>query len=254
MSKAPKDDKDDAADALAAFAAGEHHDDTPAGSGVEGHAHVDLGVAKPAQPSPPPAKRPQPAAPAARAAGPVPAAPPRSRAPGPPPQRPAAPPMATNPMVPTRPPTAAPARPMSPNPGAGVIASGVGAGWSHEQEVARGAEGLAHVVEDDDTLNMPAATPDMIAYRRPAPPPRKRVHLSRTVGFKQTIIPTLLTLGVLLPALALWSFLLGEESPVYGANWIPLTLLGIGAVMLVFAVVTMFQVKHQLEALKQPRA
>jgi hypothetical protein len=240
MSKVPKDDKDDAADALAAFAAGEHHDDTPAGSGVEGHAHVDLGPGKPVQP---------PAVPASPAKPLIPAAPPRSRVPGPPPQRPAAPPTAANPMVPARPPPAAPARPMSPAPGAGAQA-----GLSHEQEVAREAEGLAHVVEDDDTLNMPAPTADMIAYRRPAPPPRKRVQLSRTVGFKQTIIPTLLTLGVLLPALALWSFLLGEESPVHGANWIPLTLAGIGVVMLAFAVVTMFQVKHQLEVMKQPRA
>ena len=124
---------------------------------------------------------------------------------------------------------------------------------AHEQEVARGADAMAHIVEDDDTINMPTPTAEMIGYRRPAPPPRQRVHLSRTVGFKQTIIPTLLTLGVLLPALAGWSFALGEESPLVDEPWIPLTVLGIGVLMLISAVVTMFQVRHQLALLKQPR-
>jgi hypothetical protein len=124
---------------------------------------------------------------------------------------------------------------------------------AHAQEVARGADAMAHIVEDDDTVNIPAPTPDMIATRRPAPPPRQRVHLSRTVEFKQTIIPTLLTLGVLLPALAGWSFALGEESPVVDSPWIPLAVLGIGVLMLIFSVITMFQVKHQMALLKQPR-
>ena len=220
MPHPPKNDKDKAADALTALAAGQHHEEPPQGSGVEAHAHVDLGQAgKPKSgPLPPPQSQ---------AAGNV---------------RPAAPPQ---PRAAPRVPPAPPVRPISPT-------GDDPAALAHAQEVAREAEAVAHIVEDDDTLNMPAPTPDMIAYRRPAPPPRKRVHLSRTLGFKQTIIPVLLTMGVLLPAIAGWNFALGEESPIADAPWIPLTLLGIGLIMLVLGVITMFQVKHQLGAMKQP--
>jgi hypothetical protein len=221
MPQGPKNDKDKAAEALAALAAGQQHDEPPQGSGVEAHAHVDLGQSGKSKPGSPPAPQPK------TAAGVRPAAPPQPR--GAPPRVPSAPPV----------------RPNSPTADDSTT-------LAHDQEVAREADAVAHIVEDDDTLNMPAPTPDMIAYRRPAPPPRKRVHLSRTLGFKQTIIPILLTMGVLLPAIAGWNFALGEESPIADAVWIPLTLLGIGVIMLVLGVITMFQVKHQLDTMKQP--
>ena len=100
-------------------------------------------------------------------------------------------------------------------------------------------------MEDDDTLNLPAPGPEAFAPR-PAPPRPKRRPVSRTVEFKQTIIPVLLTQGVLLPAMAAYLFALGEESPLVGHAWIPLTLLGIGLLMLLFAGLTMLQVRHQL--------
>jgi hypothetical protein len=211
MSQAPKDDKDRAADALSALAAGQHADDAAiSGSGMEGHAQVEL------------RKHPRP--------GPVPAQPPLPRAQG---------------AVGSRPPVAPKPRPSMPQ-GAQAAAPDA-ASLAHQQEVAREAEAMAHIVEDDDTLNMPAASPDLLAHRRPAPPPRKRVVLSRTVGFKQTLIPILLTLGVLLPGIAVWSFALGEESVIAGIPWVAFMLMGIGLVMLALAALTMVQVKHQLD-------
>jgi hypothetical protein len=122
---------------------------------------------------------------------------------------------------------------------------------SHEADVAAEADAVAHVVEDDDTLNMPTPSTDELLHR-PAPRRPQKQLLSRTVGFKQTLIPILLTLGVLLPAIAGWSFSMGEESPVAGANWIPFSLIGIGAAMLLFAGLTMFQVRSQLAHQARP--
>lgn len=115
---------------------------------------------------------------------------------------------------------------------------------AHEAEVAAEAEAVARVVEDDDTLNLPSLpTETLMAKRRPSP---QRQLASRTVHFKQTLIPILLTMGILLPALALWSMILGDESPIASDRWIALALLGMGIVMLLFGVMTMLQVRAQL--------
>ena len=116
----------------------------------------------------------------------------------------------------------------------------------HDAQVAAEADAIAHVVEDDDTLNLPPPPPEAFAHR--PSPPRPYRPASRTVGFKQTMIPILLTMGVMLSGIAVWSFMLGEESPVAGHAWIPIAVLVIGLVMLGFGVVTMLQVKNQLAA------
>jgi hypothetical protein len=119
------------------------------------------------------------------------------------------------------------------------------------QELEAEAAAVAHVVEDDDTLNLPAPSPEVFAHR-PAPPRPKRELLSRTLGFKQTLIPILLTTGLLMIGIAAWSFFLGEESPIAGDMVIHLSLLAIGVVMLGFGVLTMFQVRSQLHAKAEP--
>jgi len=108
------------------------------------------------------------------------------------------------------------------------------------------ADAVAHVVEDDDTLNLPSE--EMLSTPRKALPRPQHEPMLRTLAFKQTMIPILLTMGVLLSGIAVWVFTLGEESPVAGAAWIPAAVLGIGAVMLIFAVVVMLQVRGQLAA------
>jgi hypothetical protein len=122
---------------------------------------------------------------------------------------------------------------------------------AHAAELEAEAAAVAHVIEDDDTLNLPAPSPDMLVHR-PAPPRPKRELLSRTLGFKQTLIPILLTMGVLMIGIAAWSFALGEESPIAGDRVIHLSLLAIGVVMLGFGVLTMFQVKSQLNSAAEP--
>jgi hypothetical protein len=116
---------------------------------------------------------------------------------------------------------------------------------AHELEVAAEAEAIAHVVEDDDTLNMPAPGPEAFAPRR-LPVRPKRELISRTVGFKQTIIPVLLSQGVLLSLIAIYLLAAGEDSPLAGNMWIPFSLLGIGLVLLLLWVITGLQVRAQL--------
>src|SRR5205085_12008245 len=96
---------------------------------------------------------------------------------------------------------------------------------------------IAHVVEDDDMLNMPAPGPEAFAPRRPVVRPKREL-ISRTVGFKQTLIPVLLSQGVLLSLIAIYLLALGEESPLAGFTWIPLSRLGVGLVLLLFWVIT----------------
>lgn len=120
----------------------------------------------------------------------------------------------------------------------------------HEAEVAAEAEAMTHIVEDDDTLNLPPPPPEALGPRRPPRRPQREL-ASRTVSFKQTMIPILLTMGVLLSGIAGWSFVLGEESPVVDAPLIPICVMGLGVLMLAFAVVTMLQVRAQLNREKQ---
>jgi hypothetical protein len=122
----------------------------------------------------------------------------------------------------------------------------------HEAELAAEAEAVAHVVEDDDTLNLPAASPESILHpKRPRP---KREPMIKTVEFKQTLIPVLLTMGVLLPALGGYGLVLGDASPIADQKWVGVAVIAIGGVMLAFAVLTMLQVKYQLDQRAQGEA
>ena len=77
--------------------------------------------------------------------------------------------------------------------------------------------------------------------------------LDRSINTKRTLIPILLTLGVLLPALASLKWLMTADSP-FTALPIPAAgmLIALGAVLLVMAVFNMLHVRHLLQ-LTQPR-
>jgi hypothetical protein len=209
------------------------------------------GVGRPTAPPPPPRVAPAPVNPPARTF--VPPAAPRPATAGGSSSRPPAPAAMPRQVAPPQAPAAKP--PISPQPPApsgdafvvhdDTVAPSAHHLSDHDAEVAREAEAIAHVVEDDDTLNMPAPGPEAFAPR-PAPVRPKRQSVSRTVEFKQTIIPVMLTQGVLLPGIAVYVLALGDESPLVGNAWIPFTLLGIGLLMLLFAGLTMLQVRHQL--------
>ena len=71
--------------------------------------------------------------------------------------------------------------------------------------------------------------------------------MTQSASFKQTLIPILLTCGVMLPLFGALHFVMDEDS-VFGAlpPWFCIMLLIIGLVLLGFAVLNMIVVKNQL--------
>ena len=106
---------------------------------------------------------------------------------------------------------------------------------------------------DDDAVIVPAPSPEVFAPR-PALRPPVRQHTVQTLAFKRTIIPILLTLGVLCPVLGLLGFFVASTSPlsVLRSAWFSVPFVLIGLLNLAFAYMTMMQVKHELARLQQP--
>ncbi len=116
------------------------------------------------------------------------------------------------------------------------------------------AQHAAEEAADDQAVLAPAAPIEFMAHRPRIVRP-KHVPLHKQMGFRQTIIPILLTLGVLLPAIAVMRYVMGPDSMIGSlAPWYSYILLAVGALMLVLAVINMIQVKNQLDALARKKA
>ena len=265
---------DDLANALNALAAGDVHDDHHGGSGAEHH-HDEVHVAPPPAPTPPPvAARPSapkptpkpvappppqaPAAPAraARPAapGPTPAAP-TPRAAAPVPQRPAAPtsrPAAPTPVRPTAPPPVeAPAAPVARTRPAAPVRAAAPVAPPEETYEEPGAGDSGEVFDDDD-MNMPAPSADVFRAK-PKAAPKPRTHYTHTLQFKQTIIPVMLTIGVIALISAGIPYLAPAESNLAAMKQ-PMfigVMAAVGVVFLVMGVLNALQVKSSLEAMKK---
>jgi hypothetical protein len=220
---------DDIAAALHGLNAG-HHDSTAEHAGGLQGDHVDVAPAAPtrAQPSPPPsvakdssaAKRP--AGPAARPAQPR-VSPPtvqprRPTAPG------GAPPAGSRSVAPARP--TAPAQPAT-TPG-------------YEQEVFDDG--------DETVLQGLPATP--LDYRgpRPATPARPRkMPVFKTLGFRRTVIPVLLTTGFMMLAMFAARWFVDEEAPLaLLPGWTGIMLVVTGLLLIGLAVANMMLVRNEL--------
>jgi hypothetical protein len=79
-----------------------------------------------------------------------------------------------------------------------------------------------------------------------------RIPLYQTMQFRQTIIPILLTCGMLTLVLASLKTLLGADSLFSDLpGWVPVALFIAGVVLLFLAIINMFAVKEQLIASKK---
>lgn len=98
---------------------------------------------------------------------------------------------------------------------------------------------------DDDAVIVPAPSEEMLAAR-PRRAPVVRQHLVKSLWFKQTIIPVLLTIGTLCQAMVGLGLISGEASPFFAFRdfWFSVPVVAIGLVFLGFAGVTMMQVRH----------
>jgi hypothetical protein len=103
--------------------------------------------------------------------------------------------------------------------------------------------------DDDDAVIVPAPDQSVFAPKpRSAPVARPaRVPVYQTLNFRQTIIPIMLTTGVLSIVLAAVRLALPEESFFAAVPMIvAIVLLVVGAILLAAAVLNMMQVKQML--------
>jgi hypothetical protein len=249
-----KSSHDDLADALARMAGGEtaSSEEEPA---VESHA----------EPSPPPApvKQRAPAKVPVKAATP---SPPRLSPVAPAPRQPVArqtapvpspaPIKASRPAAPARP--AAPVLPKPVQPAPQMDEPSL----SNEAEPA-GSTGDGSddqpAIFDDDSVIVPA--PDAAVF---APRPKSaaalkahRTAVYQTVEFRRTMIPVLLTCGVLMLVFAVLKFLARADSPLADLPmWLPVVLIITAIALLGLGVLNMLSVQNSLAAIdppKQPR-
>ena len=99
---------------------------------------------------------------------------------------------------------------------------------------------------DDDAMLAPA--PDVSVLGHTHRKPIKKNKMLASIGYKQTLIPILLTTGLLAIAFGLLKTLGDSESPYSGLpTWLTIALYGMGAVLLGSGIVVMFSVKAVLD-------
>jgi hypothetical protein len=206
---------------------------------------------EPSAPIPPPPARPTPPASAAEFRRPS-----RPSAPGPTATPPAAP--APTPKPPTPPPApvakpraARPDRPDRPDRPTGPPTTQ----WSEDEaaEVAanyNAYDPMSEIVDDDDAVIVPAPEPEVFAPHAPAKKPTMGpMGVPNSLGFRRTVIPILLTCGVLLIGIGLLKWIGGSESLFRDMSMtISATLCGAGAFLLLVAALNMMQVRSELAA------
>ncbi len=110
------------------------------------------------------------------------------------------------------------------------------------------------IIDDDDMMSIPAPEASVFQPKtKNVAEMRARAAAARNLEMRRTLIPILLTCGVMLAAFALLKFVSGADSMLSTAvpPWMPPVLGGFAVVFLALAVVIMLSVKQQLEAEKK---
>jgi hypothetical protein len=103
---------------------------------------------------------------------------------------------------------------------------------------------LPELYEDEETI---AAAPDASAFARSHLHKSAQSPLYASLFYRRTIIPILLTCGVMLPAIGLWSMIdPGAPLAAIGVG-VELFLIALGLLLLALGFLNAFQVKHILE-------
>jgi hypothetical protein len=156
-------------------------------------------------------------------------------APQPPRVRPAAPGLAGEPKSP-------PARPVRPSrPATPPVPAEEFTPAEAPPAVPQEPEFVAE--DDDDDVVAPAPEPEAFIARKTTP----AIH-GPSLEFRRTLIPILLTFGVALPATGIWWFTLDSESPIKVLGLLfPMTMMVLGALLLLLAIMNMAQVKRLMQ-------
>jgi hypothetical protein len=108
------------------------------------------------------------------------------------------------------------------------------------------------IIDDGDAVIVPAPEPEVFAPHAPAKKPAKSVGVPNSLAFRRTIIPILLTCGVLLFGIGLLKWIGGADSLFSDmATALSATLCGAGAFLLLVAVLNMLQVKAEMAQVKR---
>ena len=142
-----------------------------------------------------------------------------------------------------------PPRPTAPRPLRPSTPSSPASSRPAAPQSMRPATPQSSAADDDDAVIVPAPPPSaFLHYRSGRTAPRPGLTLRRT------LIPVLLTCGVILLVLGALPRFLSSENPLSQMPyWLSFVLWGAGAFVLVMAAINMLAVKHLLEAQAQGR-
>jgi hypothetical protein len=240
--------KDDIANALHGLSSGEHVEPEPDLSGT-GQAHHFANAPQPAPPASQPA--PPPATPVNRSGQPMrprPQPQPQPRG-GARPAAPAAQAAQARPSSPVQPARTQPARAPSPASASSAAAAAAGGGGF----VADDTETTdVQPVDEDDRVVVPAARLSALGHQPHHRPRAARVPMFKTLQFRRTAIPILLTTGLILLAVVGLKFVVHPDSALAALpSGMIAALVGAAAVLMLVALLNMAQVRRQLAAEKQ---
>jgi hypothetical protein len=110
------------------------------------------------------------------------------------------------------------------------------------------SDALSDLGESEDAAGVIVPPPEPAAFtHRPAPRPRAAPALYARLNFRRTMIPILLTMGLALPACAIWWCFLDEDSPLKSLSIAyPITLAVVGIALLALGIANMLQVRARL--------
>ena len=119
-----------------------------------------------------------------------------------------------------------------------MTGAGGGGGGGTGDDVDMSAGG-----DDSNISGAPAPDASVFAPRRST----RDLIAERRIHNRRTLIPILLTCGVLMPAVGSLKWLRGPESPfATWPTWAPLVLVGCGVLLLLLAVANMVQVREMM--------
>lgn len=102
---------------------------------------------------------------------------------------------------------------------------------------------------DDDAVIVPAPSIDVFLPKQRGTRAAAKRAASSSLAMRRTLIPILLTNGVLLPALGAMWFATDVDSPFRRTGaWLPIMLIAVGVLLLVFGVLNALFVRHELAA------
>jgi hypothetical protein len=115
--------------------------------------------------------------------------------------------------------------------------------------LSSGTPGDAAVIDDDDAVIVPPPDPSVFEYSSKATADmRAKVARQKSIDFRRTLIPILLTCGVLLIIFGSLKFVSGPDSVLTDLSiGIPIGLFVMAIILLALAAVNMISVKKQME-------